>query len=279
MRAPLQRRPHLGRLADAHRVAVLGALTCGVVGSLLLWLLVALAANGGRVNYAVQSAGVVLVTVVWFLWLMWLTYLFRKQLVAANNPIALPAMCFTVGLVSILIAWQLVRVYSDPDVPLVSAFGRTWWSFGWKTGELVFMGCRIDSPVAYTLIMVYQVTRCVLGSLLSNAFFPYMSALQSELLHEKIVNKQPLLFARFLTDLYGSAASISDLILYVSSFDIFLVSSLTATVTNYIITFLLLNAEAKEDGTVHGEVVKRLVEADLDKTKASALFGLQSFKL
>jgi len=170
---------------------------------------------------------------------MALLYNIRGRLAAVKDPLALPGLCLLFSGVFVVVAVTLVMIYSRPGVPLVTPFGSSWFSIGWSQ-SLNFMGVLIDSPVAYGLIINYQITRCILGSLLSNAFQPYVNALQSKLINREIKNPYRLLAARVFTDIYSFVSGLTDLILYVSQIDIFVLSGLSTILTNLASTYVLL---------------------------------------
>lgn len=201
-------------------------------------------------NHALQSFGVAVVTVVWTLTIYLVTYSYRNSLAAAQNAWALPVVSLVCTLFFLVVTSVLLYAipYQDPNVPLVSPFSHRWFSIGWNS-SLVFMGVRIDSPVAYGLIVNYQITRCILGSLLSNAFMPYVAALQSKLLAKEMKPSEmrTLLFSRACTDFYGFVSGLTDLILYVSQVDIFIVSGVITILTNWLVTSMLLKSSNKSD--------------------------------
>lgn len=281
--------PPLREWLATHRRVCLGLLaTLAVSGVLLVAVLAKMGASGPN-DYSVEAGGVALVTYTYFAFLMWVMWFTRKKLAASDNALFLPGVCFVVGFFSLLTAYLLVKKHAQPGVPLVSAFSKTWWSFGWHTGELVFMGVRIDSPVAYGLIVNYQITRCVLGSLLSNAFAPYLTTLQSNLVKGsekgergggragvlRLLFNPPfpinLLLARLLADMYSFASGLTDLILYLSAFDIFLVSGVATMVTNWLVTWLLLDLERERAGASHAGDLAHVVQRDLDQSHGRPL--------
>jgi hypothetical protein len=217
-------------------------------------------------SYAAQASGVALVTFAWAIVLVSAMWRFREKLAAVTDPLALPTLCLACSTVFLVVTATLVKSYGEPGVPLVNSFSNSWFNAGWK-GNLVFMGVRIDSPVAYGLIINYQITRCVLGSLLSNAFQPYVSALQSKLLSEELKRKTPLLVARTFTDIYGFVSGLTDLILYVSQVDIFIVSGVATIITNYLCTWLLLETAGPKRYKKDAETLAK----DMEKTHPQPL--------
>jgi len=121
-------------------------------------------------------------------------------------------------------------------VPLVTPFGRKWLSVGWSS-HLAFMGVLVDSPVAYGLIINYQIARCVAGSLLAVSFQPHVAAVQSDPREEMLPS---LLVARGLVDVFTSLSSLTDLLLHVSQADIFLLSCAATAAADMIFTSWLL---------------------------------------
>ena len=213
------------------------------------------------VSYGAQAGLVALVTVAWAVLVFALLAYHKEKLSPLHRLLFLPTLCFGYSVASIVAAAALATAYGRKDVPLVTPFGRTWFSIGW-TNHLAFMGVLVDSPVAYGLIINYQVARCIAGSLLSNAFQPYVTALQSNLVAAKTSRLSKLLLARVLVDVFGFVSSLSDLVLYVSQVDIFLVSGVTTTLVNLACTYWLLEGVDKD----------KKIEKDIERLHTEALF-------
>jgi hypothetical protein len=242
---------------------------------------------------AAPAAGVAAVTAVWSVACFALIFYMRDKLGAKQGVLYLPTACvlFVGGFAAT--AGALVRVYRDPSAPLVSPFSARWFSAGWNS-ELVFLGVRIDNGLRYGLIINYQITRCILGSLLSNAFQPYVMTLLSQLIappkegaaargavdarvaelaavedqyqrleraddgsmapstslspRRRPVVVSHLILARVFCDVTSFITYLTDLILYVSQVDIFLISAVSTILTNSFSTWLVLR-----DGGAAGE--------------------------
>ena len=220
-----------------------------------------------RLVYSAQAVCVALCTVAWSALLFATTYYHRSRLSPKTSKLALPLASLACSCAFVITAGLLVREYATPGTPLVSPFSGRWFSIGWNR-SLVFMGVVCDSPVAYGLIINYQITRCIIGSLLSNAFLPYVVALQGTLLFQNEKDMHKLLFARACTDVYGFVSSLTDLILYVSQIDIFFISCIATIATNYVSTWLLLQS-ADSDARLLGR--KELLSG-LEKPQTQALY-------
>jgi len=193
-------------------------------------------------SYVFEATLVAFISVLWAATLLFFTWFYREHLAAISSPLTLPSLSLLFVVVSLGITAGLVVTYARPDAPLVSAFSKRWFSWGWND-NLYFMGVVLDSPVAYGLIVNYQILRCVLGSLLSNAFAPYIQALQSKVVSKSQgVHVNTLLVARLFTDVYGSIAGLTDLILYVSQVDIFCISVVMFAATNALCTWCVLES-------------------------------------
>jgi hypothetical protein len=206
------------------------------------------------------SGWVAVATGTWFVACFALIFVTRNRLGAAQGVLYLPTVCLLFVAAFLSVAGALVMQYREVGVPLVSPFSTRWFSAGWNR-NLVFMGVRIDTPLAYALILNYQVTRCILGALLSNAFQPYLQTLLSQLIDQAGNSSfTRLLLARAFCDVTGFVTSLTDLILYVSQVDIFVVSGVVTISTNWFSSWLVLRAasthESKEKEWEAEEVVK-----------------------
>jgi len=184
--------------------------------------------------------------------LLWLAFLFSvmrsrsKYLVRLDEYAwVLPTMCGVWTVIFVITISLLVTYKRDPDAAFVSAFSSRWVNVGWNDG-LVFMGLHISNWYAYLLVLLYQTTRCILGSLLANAFQPYINVLQGSIGKESIKNKMPLILARFSVDLFSFVTSLTDLILYVAQLDISLISFFVTALTNAVSTYYVLKGSPKE---------------------------------
>jgi hypothetical protein len=204
-------------------------------------------------SLAQEGVVVALATCVWTAVLFALTRRFSSYLIERKYAYVLPVFCFVWTVLFVISISVLIYVYRDKDAAFVSAFSSRWIGAGWSP-ELLFMGIRIDTWYAYMFIINYQITRCILGSLLANAFQPYVNMLQGKILSQALTQEEKItiVLARFCVDTFGFVSSLTDLILYIAQLDISLISFGVSALTNGIGTWIVLcdDKKAKADTQV-----------------------------
>lgn len=180
-------------------------------------------------NDAGAAAVVAILSLLWSFLLFWLV--FRRQnapfVPTKGHPsapplrVALFSGVWSLGVVVWILVW---RSYSSKTGAL-SIGTSNWFGAGWSTG-LEFFGIAIDKWYTYLLIVLFQITRSVLSSLLGTVFSPYLVAVQSR---SKPVHPDHMgwvKLAQLCKDCFGWVTSITDIFLYLSQLDVALVSLL-----------------------------------------------------
>lgn len=174
---------------------------------------------------------------------------YASSLAHEKVPMTLPRVSLVWFLAS-MVAFMVWNARSDPRPANVTA--RSWFSGGWADNFYLF-NIRIDTWWKYTVIVIYQMTRSVIGSLLSNIFKPFMvTEVQSKLLNNQtdIKCRNDILFSQFAVTLFTYFSNITDLFLYLAQIDVSLVSLGVTLLSDGGSTFLML-----EYGLLHPEKV------------------------
>lgn len=106
-----------------------------------------------------------------------------------------------------------------------SVGSHAWLNVGWERSSLNFFGIQVNSAWSYFLVINYQIARCILGSLLSNIFKPYILGLQggSKLVFDR--NQEYwLLSSQAAVTVFSSFSYITDIFLFLSQVDMSVVS-------------------------------------------------------
>jgi len=209
------------------------------------------------VSYGVQAAVVTVVTVIVFLLELKVIDGVKRRLIREANDKthretqiavvhALPFGC---------LAWTIFVAVSAAVVVKVGG-GNTrgsstsatlgtsaWFNVGWAGSTTSFFGVSINTWYAYLLVINYQITRCILGSLLSNIFKPFIITLQSNLLQSSKlgVDIRWLLLAQACVTVFSSFSYLTDIFLYLSQVEIAIVSLAVTLLIDWQSTTALLS--------------------------------------
>ena len=98
-----------------------------------------------------------------------LFFMYCKDLDARrpSYTVAWLALIFSAGTI-------IAFVVLNQGLPQAAA-SRSWFSSGWKQKGLYLFNIPINTWQSYTLLIVYQITRTILGALVSNIFRTYVS--------------------------------------------------------------------------------------------------------
>ena len=120
-------------------------------------------------NYAAQVSVVCIVAISVTILLFSLVHAFRKQVVV--NRLVIPYVCLAWSLTAATVISITVATQTSPAESLFTT--KSWLSGGWHTGMNLF-SIRINSWQRYLLVLIYQIVRAILGSLLTNVFRSYL---------------------------------------------------------------------------------------------------------
>lgn len=120
-------------------------------------------------NYVGQSALVASLSVCTICACVALTYVLQTSIL--NRRLAIPYYCTAWSCIAITFTGIAAVMQDDPAEGLFTT--RSWFSAGWDTGMSMF-SIRINTWWRYLIVVVYQIVRSFLGSLLTNIFRSYL---------------------------------------------------------------------------------------------------------
>ena len=112
----------------------------------------------------VSCISIVTVALCW-----WLTLFFKDRLL--KTRIVIPIVCFGWSIVAITFTAALAATETNKPSGILTT--KTWFSAGWNTGLSVF-SIRINNWWRYLCVVIYQIVRSFLGSLIINIFRSYL---------------------------------------------------------------------------------------------------------
>lgn len=221
--------------------------------------------------YAVECFLVALLTSVWTVFVAFMVYINDDELIRKDVPLLLPnvALAWTVGALVMIFLW---RSQTDNPINTLSLGGTTWYAAGWTYG-LLFFGIPIDTFWKYVIIVNYQITRTILGSLLSNVFTPFLVAnVQNKAIHKTLDGRQTfkILLALNAVNLFGFVATLTDIILYFAQIDVALISLGIKMISDTVSTYGVLESSLKGNLKDYARIADKLNDEAPD-TKPLAL--------
>jgi hypothetical protein len=186
-----------------------------------------------------QTLAVVGIVVLYVIALFWVIEKNSAKLAHEKVPMTLPKVGFVWFCISLVffILWNSMNDTVPLNVPK-----RDWFSGGWAYNFYLF-SIRIDTWWKYLIIVVYQVTRSVIGSMLSNIFKPFiMTEVQSKMLNVNtdISRRNDILRAQLAVTLFSYFSTITDIFLLLAQIDVSLISLVVTIITDGGATFMLL---------------------------------------
>lgn len=161
------------------------------------------------------AAGVVAVVALCVVALcVYLTHRFRLLLV--RRRLIIPYVCVGWSLVAIALTATLASIQTNASTGILTT--KTWFSAGWHTGLSIF-SIRVDNWWRYLCVVVYQIVRAFLGSLITNIFRSYL------VVEVQVSKKEPkdetaqIIFAQLAFDFFVFYVSITDSWLMLSQMD------------------------------------------------------------
>ena len=171
----------------------------------------------------------------------------------------------------------LVKRYTTPDRPLPSfspcsyttpsqslirtplgtpsppAFTTTtWFSAGWRAGLSVF-GIKVNSWWRYCIVLAFQISRSILGSLLTNIFRPHLTVkVQTIGTGRKALTRSEtnaVVAAQASWNIFGFVASLSDSFLMLSQIDLSIITLVVTMLADSQSTYFIGEVDAKRTDT------------------------------
>lgn len=200
----------------------------------------------------VEAVYVALICIAWFSFLFGLSYRWGPLLAKQNPPVALPL---------VILGWTIVTIPSIVIwVQYKAVVGQvrtttSWFVVGW-THKLNFFNIFIETWWEYTLLLMYNIGRTVIGSLVSNVFRPLLVLQQSRLLTSEISNKDAMVFVvgQAVVTVFGFFSAITDIFLALTQIDVTAVAVLVTLIMDGFATHSILSSRIRHGRGAAGRV-------------------------
>jgi hypothetical protein len=171
---------------------------------------------------SLEAVYVALISTFWFILLFYLSYRYGPVLAKQNPPVSLPLVVFGWTLITIpsLVVWVNYKAVVG-QVKTTSS----WFVVGW-VNKLNFFNIFIDTWWEYTVVMMYNIGRTVIGSLVTNVFRPLLLLQQSRILTSDISQTDAFIFVfgQAVITVFGFFSSITDIFLALTQVDVTMVA-------------------------------------------------------
>jgi hypothetical protein len=199
---------------------------------------------------SVEAVYVSLICITWFSLLFWLSYRGGPLLAKQNPPVALPL---------VILGWTVVTIPSIIVwVQYKAVVGRvrtttSWFVVGW-THNLNFFNIFIETWWEYTLLLMYNIGRTVIGSLVSNVFRPLLVLQQSRLLTTEISNGDAMTFVvgQAVVTVFGFFSAITDIFLALTQIDVTAVALVVTLIMDGFATHSILSSRIHQGRGANG---------------------------
>ena len=188
---------------------------------------------------------VTLVCTTWFIVLFWLSYHFAPHLSKQNPPVALPliVLAWTFITLPLLVVWVHYKaVVGQPKV------STSWFVVGWSQ-NLNFFNIYITKWWQYTMILMYNIGRTVLGSLISNVFRPLLLLQQSRLLKSELSRRDAFVFVfgQAVVTIFSFFSAVTDIFLFLTQIDISIIALVVTLIMDGCATYSILTPRIVHD--------------------------------
>lgn len=186
-----------------------------------------------------EIAYVTIITGAWFLLLYWASWRSAPYLAKQNPPVTLPL---------VILAWTCITFPSlvvwVQQKAVVNGFkaNTSWFRVGWSS-NLSFFNIAVTTWWQYELLMIYNLGRTVLGSLVSNVFRPMLILQQSRILTSEVTPSEASLyvFGQTVVTIFGFFSAITDLYLMLTQVDISVVALVATLLMDGGATYMILS--------------------------------------
>lgn len=165
------------------------------------------------------------------------------MLAKQNPPVTLPLVVFTWTLITIpsLVIW----VHYKAVVGQVKTT-TSWFVVGW-VNKLNFFNIYIETWWQYTVVMMYNIGRTVIGSLVTNVFRPLLLLQQSRILTSDISQTDAFtfVFGQAVVTVFGFFSSITDIFLALTQVDVTMVALVVTLLMDGFATHSILSARIR----------------------------------
>lgn len=194
----------------------------------------------------VEALLIVTISVSWTTFLFWTINRQKKKLIAQKLPLRLAyySLIWAIAVIVSILTWSRLKGNENSE----SLGSKSWFNVGYKTG-LSFFTISIDTWYKYAVIVNYQITRSIIGSLLSNVFRPFMTSEVQSKMHNKSIDRSQtiyILLAQASVTIFGFTSTITDLFLYLSQVDISIISLVITLISDAASTSAVLQAGASK---------------------------------
>jgi hypothetical protein len=201
----------------------------------------------------VEAVYVALICIAWFSILFGLSYRWGPLLAKQNPPLALPLVIlgWTILTIPSIVVWVQYKAVVG-KVKTTSS----WFVVGW-THELNFFNIFIETWWEYTLLLMYNIGRTVIGSLVSNVFRPLLVLQQSRLLTTEISKRDVMAFVlgQSVVTVFGFFSAITDIFLALTQIDVTAVALLVTLIMDGFATHSILSSRVSHGRGASGKVV------------------------
>ena len=130
---------------------------------------------------------------------------------------------------------------SDPSEGLFTT--RRWYSAGWDTGLSVF-SLRVDAWWKYLLVLLYQATRAIMGSLINNFFYSYLTVeVQAHGARRTHRDRRAIMGAQAAANVFSYFASLTDVFIAMAQIDLSVLMLVTTMAADAVSTSYFVHAD------------------------------------
>lgn len=159
-----------------------------------------------------QTATVVVVTLGVIATCLYATHHYRD--VIQRNRMVIPYFCLAYSMAAVAATAGVAATQANPSGGLFTT--TTWFAAGWHTGLSVF-SIRIDTPWKYTVVVLYQIIRSFLGSLVVNYFRSFLlTEIQAKGAATRTYSVGTVMGAQFAYNVFSFYSALTDSYLMLS---------------------------------------------------------------
>ena len=199
-------------------------------------------------DHSAQAVAVSVFAIAWTAACFATVHTLRAEIVMRPLGITYVALAWTV--IMIVFAACVSAVQSDPSGGLFTT--TTWFSAGWRAGLSVF-GIKVNSWWRYCIVLAFQISRSILGSLLTNIFRPHLTVkVQTIGTGRKALTRSEtnaVVAAQASWNIFGFVASLSDSFLMLSQIDLSIITLVVTMLADSQSTYFIGEVDAKRTDT------------------------------
>ena len=194
-------------------------------------------------TYAQEVALVAIVAIAVTALLFALIHEFRQHVVKRRLVIPFVCMAWSVTAATVIVVTVLMQ--TSPAESLFTT--KSWLSGGWHTGMNLF-SIKINSWQRYLLVVIYQIVRSILGSLLINVFRSYLVVtVQSG--KAQTENVYVVVLAQAAYNFFSYASALSDSFILMGQADMTLITMVVTVLADAMSTIYFMAEPKQEEAT------------------------------